>query len=583
MNTTTNNPTDSGSPTNSSSTTDEGYFLGIDIGTQGLTALLTDNTPNLSVVATADADYGFVPDLPAGCYEQTTEDWESALHEACRKLRRQLVVQRGVLDTQTAIKILAIGISGQMHGEVMIDEMGQVINPVRVWCDGRNADEADELTAVLQTKCPQRMTAVRFLWTARHRKRRAERTCRLTTPAGWLSYRLTGGRHHVLGVGDAAGMFPVTTTPNGGGYDYHAEKLALYDELLQRTGLNKKLQDLLPAIRVAGQDAGSVTAEGAKLLSELFQDSEDRTDTEDGTAMLVGIPIASAEGDQVAALAGSLVGQAGTVACSFGTSVCANVVADPTAAAFHGVSSAVDHFCAADGTPIHMVWLRNGTTFFNTTVETFRRDDETTEEAFQRLMPAVLAAPLDCGGLLALPFMDDEPGLQVTTGPSTALTLGWTTANATPGNIIQAALLSTAFNLKAGVQVLRDQNVVHLRQIVLSGGLVKTPALGQIVANVFDCPVRLLSAADEGSSWGAAVMAAYRHQCWALSSNTNNNNSNNKILSWPTFLQRMAERHYTPAPTQFLPQHDAVEVYARVYTKYQKLRALEGSLRDLQR
>jgi sugar (pentulose or hexulose) kinase len=227
-----------------------------------------------------------------------------------------------------------------------------------------------------------------------------------------------------------------------------------------------------------------------------------------------------------------------------------------------------------------MVWLRNGTTFFNTAVSAFQLPTEDSlSETLVRLMPQVLQASPDCGGLLALPFMDDEPGLQVTSGPSTAVVLGWTPDNATAGNIIHAALVSTMMNLRAGVQILMDQGVVELQQIVLSGGLVKTPAMGQVVANVFDCPVRLLAAADEGSSWGATVMAAYRH--YVLTTTTTSSSSSDAVLAWPTFLQQTA--HQRPTPTVFNPQPNAVRAYQRIYVKHEKLRALEGALRDLQR
>ena len=567
------------------------YFLGIDIGTQGLTVLVTDR--DLHVVAAADATYGFVTPISSssnnedGCYEQTTDDWERALDTACRAVAQQLA-SLAAATKHSSLRLCAIGISGQMHGEVLLSDEHDgttVLNPVRLWCDGRNAAEAAELTRVLATKCPQRMTAVRFLWTARQQPARAAATRRLTTPAGWLAWRLTG--QVVLGVGDAAGMFPVTSSEEEDGtvhHQYDAEKLALYNELLHKTtsfadnnNNQPKLQDLLPDICVAGQDAGRVTAEGARsLLSGLIRNGDDSSSYSLTMDQLVGVPVASAEGDQVAALAGSLVGQAGTVACSFGTSVCANVVAS-SSTPFQGVSPAIDHFCAADGQQIHMVWLRNGTTFFNTTVAAFTQPHESTADAFARLMPEVLQAPPDCGGLLAMPFMDDEPGLGVATGPSTALTLGWT-ATTTPAQVILSALLSTMWNLKAGVQVLVDQQVVELKQIVLSGGLVKTPGLGQVVANVFDCPVRLLAAADEGSSWGAAVMADYGYECLELSSSTS---EQPQQRSWSAFLKDLEE--HRPTPIQFTPQPDVVQVYQRVYAKYEKLRALEGTLRDLQR
>jgi xylulokinase len=217
-------------------------------------------------------------------------------------------------------------------------------------------------------------------------------------------------------------------------------------------------------------------------------------------------------------------------------------------------------------------------------VQSYRHETETEKESipdlFGRLMPALLVAAPDCGGLLALPFMDDEPGLLVETGPSTACLLGWTTQNATPGNVCKAALLATIFNLKAGVKILVDQGVAHLEEIVLSGGLTKTPGTGQIVADIFGCPVRLLAAADEGSSWGAAVMAAYRYQQQQHELYYQGNRTSGR-QSWPDFLQRHATQR--PANETFTPKPYAVQAYAKVYSKYQRLRALESALRDLQR
>ena len=131
-----------------------------------------------------------------------------------------------------------------------------------------------------------------------------------------------------------------------------------------------------------------------------------------------GIPVAPAEGDQPAALAGSLIGAPGMVSMSFGTSVVANSVGDR---AFQGIARGIDHFCAPDGRPINMVWLRNGTTAMNTVVEMFGKVNGSGRgDGFAAVMPQVLAAPDDCGGLLALPFMDDEPGLGVSRGGDTS-------------------------------------------------------------------------------------------------------------------------------------------------------------------
>ena len=504
-------------------------FLGIDAGTQGLSVMFTNEA--LDVLATGEGAYDMVPGLAEGCYEQSPEDWDAALEQAMNALRAQLS------ETGTEIEVLGIGISGQMHGEVLADANGKSLGPARLWCDSRNEEEGAELTSRFGVKVPKRMTAARWLWTIRNQPEKAKQAARMTTPAGWICYRLTGD--WTLGIGDAAGMFPIDQET----LDYDATLLASFDELVGDAKVTP-LKNLLPAVRKAGEDAGTLNAEGAAILG-----------------LPEGIPVAPAEGDQPAALAGSLIGDAGMVSVSFGTSVCANSVGDRP---FTGVSNAVDHFCAADGKPINMVWLRNGTTFMNSVVEMFGAASGGDRAAgFAAVMPMLLDAQPDCGGLLALPFMDDEPGLGVGRG-GTAMVVGLNPDNATPGNVAKAALLSTMFNLRLGSEVLDAQGYPRT-ELILSGGLAKTPELGQILADVFDTPVTLLESAEEGTAWGAALMAKFRHATLAGTTD-----------DWSSFLASQAgagRRQFQPAPS-------TVQEYARVYERYKQLMKAQPALEE---
>ncbi len=240
------------------------------------------------------------------------------------------------------------------------------------------------------------------------------------------------------------------------------------------------------------------------------------------------------------------------ISCSFGPSVCANSVGDRS---FSGVSKAVDHFCAPDGKPINMVWLRNGTTFMNSVVAMFGKAiGGNRGEGFETVIPMLLDAAPDCGGIMALPFMDDEPGINVQRG-GTAMMIGLNSENATPGNVVKAALLATMFNLRLGCEILDGQGFPRT-ELVLSGGLTKTPELAQLLADVFGNPVTLLESAEEGTAWGAALMAKYRSQQLEGSDN-----------SWTEFLKE----HAVESPTQYLPQAAAVTAYENVYQKYKKL------------
>ncbi len=505
-------------------------YLGIDVGTQGLSVVFVDE--RLRLRGSGDGSYGMVPGLGTGEYEQQPADWEQALAKAMADLRGKLAG----LGIEPEVR--AIGISGQMHGEVLSDAQGEPLGPARLWCDGRNEAEGHELTVLLGVKCPKRLTASRWLWTIRNRPTLAKRVVHITTPGGWIARRLTG--QWTLGIGDASGMFPIDQAT----LDYDSKRAADFDALVARTMpavALPSIRELFPEVRQAGDDAGSLDAHGAALLG-----------------LPQGIPVAPAEGDQPAALAGSLVAKAGTVSMSFGTSVVANSVGDRP---FQGVSAAVDHFCAGDGKPINMVFLRNGTTAMNTVVGMFGGVLSAGCDPFAALMPLVLDAPDDCGGLLALPFMDDEPGLGVSRG-GTACLVGLDGENATPGTAAKAMLLATIFDLRMGSDVLDAQGFPRT-EIVLSGGLVKTPALGQIVADVFRTPVVILDGAAEGSAFGAALLAVYRDRCRAAAA-----------PSWESFL---ADRAPTPAH-RFTPRAASAATLDHSYTRHRRLVAVHGEL-----
>ncbi|KAG7347955.1 sugar kinase [Nitzschia inconspicua] len=517
--------------------------LGIDNGTQGLTALLVDiDDPTLPVIATGEGSYGFVPNLASGCYEQQASDWDVALKTAIQ----QVMAHPAFLNYQ----IVAMGVAGQMHGHVLVDSGGKAIGTVRLWCDARNQAEAEELSELFYGRpdnLPKRVTAARWLWTMRNQPELAESVDFLTTPAGWLSFRLTNSKR--LGIGDSSGMFPMGTK------NYRQDLLQKFQE---RYGSEKvrPLSELLPEVVLCGDDAGNLTAEAVSWLG-LPKET-------------IGIPLAAAEGDQPATLVGSLIGHAGMASLSFGTSVCANLVGGSSEDPAMIISPGVNHFSAVNGQPIYMVWLRNGTTYFNTVVKSYGSAsaaiDHEDRNAFDSLMPQILDAPADCGGLLAMPFMDDEPGLGVTLG-GTATLIGWNPNNAIPGNVCKAALLSTMFNLKKGVDYLK-QNRVSVSEIFLSGGLTKTPEMGQVVADVFELPVHLLPGSEEGCSWGAAVLAKYR---WQKKSNPADQQD------WPDFLKSIA----TKQMQSFSPYPPDSAIYQTSYRKYDQLLKLQPELQQL--
>jgi len=182
-------------------------------------------------------------------------------------------------------------------------------------------------------------------------------------------------------------------------------------------------------------------------------------------------------------------------------------------------------------------------------------------DGFAAVIPQLLAAADDCGGLLALPFMDDEPGLGVSRGGSASV-VGLNEQNATPGNVAKAMLLATMFNLRLGSEPLDAQGYPR-SEIILSGGLAKTPALGQLLADVFNTPVTILDGAAEGTAWGAALMAKYRALAIA-----------GHAPDWAAFLAS----HASGTPTRFTPRPQSVATLADRSARHRRLVALHTQL-----
>ena len=135
-------------------------YLGIDVGTQGLTALLVESqspspsssssasssaSVSMNVIAKGEGSYDFVPNLEDGCYEQEPNDWDNALIKALKK------IQNDVVKTKTKVDIKSICVTGQMHGCVMIDKNGSSIGTARLWCDSRNQEEVRTVHIVTTT------------------------------------------------------------------------------------------------------------------------------------------------------------------------------------------------------------------------------------------------------------------------------------------------------------------------------------------------------------------------------------------------------------------------------------------------
>ncbi|MFW5771968.1 MAG: FGGY family carbohydrate kinase, partial [Phototrophicaceae bacterium] len=201
----------------------------------------------------------------------------------------------------------AIGFSGMMHGYMAFDRAGDLLAPFRTWRNTNTGPAAAELTDLLQFNIPLRWSIAHLHQAILNKEAHVADIAYLTTLAGYVHWKLTGRK--VLGVGEASGMFPIDSTTN----DFDARKIALYDARLRAENMPWTLRDILPEVRVAGDEAGTLSAEGAALLDPTGQ-------------LQAGIPLCPPEGDAGTGMVATNSVAERTANVSAGTSVFAMIV-----------------------------------------------------------------------------------------------------------------------------------------------------------------------------------------------------------------------------------------------------------------
>ena len=244
--------------------------LGIEFGSTRIKAVLIgeDHMP------IASGSYDWENRYENGVWTYSLEDIWTGLQESYRKLSKDVSENYGVpLRT-----IGAIGFSGMMHGYMAFDKDGNLLVPFRTWRNTITGKAAKKLTALFQFNIPQRWSIAHLYQAILNKEPHVKDINHQTTLAGYVHWKLTGQK--VLGVGEASGMFPVDSKTN----NYNKRMMKLFNELLKAKKLPWKLQDILPKVLVAGDAAGVLTEEGAKLLDPTGQ-------------LKAGIPLCPPEGD----------------------------------------------------------------------------------------------------------------------------------------------------------------------------------------------------------------------------------------------------------------------------------------------
>ena len=458
--------------------------LGIEFGSTRIKAVLVDGN-NAPI---ASGGHEWENRYENGVWTYSLEDIWSGLQDCYQQMAKDVEEKYGVELTSVG----AIGISAMMHGYMPFDKEGNLLVPFRTWRNNITGEASRKLSELFQYNIPQRWSIAHLYQAILKGEPHVKDIDYIATLEAYVHWKLTGKR--VLGIGDVAGMFPVDSTTR----DYNEKMVQQFDEQVASYGFPWKLRGILPKCLVAGQDAGCLTEEGAKLL--------------DVTGRLkAGIPMCPPEGDAGTGMAATNSVRVRTGNVSAGTSVFAMVVLEK---ALEKVHEEIDMVTTPAGDAVAMVHCNNCTSDLNAWVNIFKEFAEAfgmkvdMNDLFGTLYNKALEGDADCGGLMSYNFFAGEPVVGFDEGRPLFVRMPDSKFNL--ANFMRANLYASLEVLKVGMDILLKEEKVVVDEILGHGGLFKTKGVGQsILAAALDTPVSVMETAGEGGAWGIALLASY--------------------------------------------------------------------------
>ena len=458
--------------------------LGIEFGSTRIKAVLIDSESN----PIAAGSHEWENRLENNIWTYTLDDIWTGLQDAYADMAADVKKQYDLELTN----IGAIGFSAMMHGYMAFNEKDELLVPFRTWRNTMTGEAAGKLFDLFNYNIPQRWSIAHLYQAILNGEDHVKDITYLTTLAGYIHWQMTGEK--VLGVGDASGMFPIDPKTK----DYDETMVQKFDALVADKNFPWKLRDILPKVMVAGEQAGTLTVEGAKRLDVSGK-------------LQAGIPVCPAEGDAGTGMAATNSVKQRTGNVSAGTSVFAMVVLEKELSKAY---PELDLVTTPDGSLVAMVHCNNCTSDLNAWVGLFREFMETCgmevdmNKLFGTLYNKAMEGDKDCGGLLSWCYFSGEP----VTGFDEGRPLFVRTPDAkfNLANFMRTHLYSSLAALKIGMDILFEQEHVALDELMGHGGLFKTKGVGQsIMAAAANVPVTCMETAGEGGAWGIALLAAY--------------------------------------------------------------------------
>src|SRR5258705_4693551 len=449
-------------------------LLGIDVGTGGTRAVLLDDAGRVLGAATAEHAEMASPQL--GWAEQDPRDWWRAARAALKDC---------VAQTNTnASEIAAIGLSGQMHGLVMLDAAGEVVRPALIWCDQRTEEECRAITERVGAKrlidlvanpALTGFTLPKIWWVRAHEPELWSRVRSVMLPKDYVRVKLTGAR--ATDVADASGTLL---------FDVVNRRWSA--EMLEASDLRA---EILPEVFESPEITGRGSREGA-VASGLRE----------------GTPVVAGGGDQAAGAVGMGIVEPGNVSATIGTS---GVVFASTSRPVVEPKGRIHTFCHAIPGRWHVMGVTQGA---GLSLRWFRDQfgaiGEDGCDSYDRLTKEASLVSSGCDGLIWTPYLMGErtPHLD----PFAKAALVGLTASHTRGHIVRAVMEGVAFSLRDAFEIFNEMKV-RVSEIRLGGGGARSSLWRQIQADVYGQPVNTV-AAEEGAAYGAALLAGVAAGGW---------------------------------------------------------------------
>jgi len=451
-------------------------LLGIDVGTGGTRAIVIDDSGR--VIASAVGSHAAFTSPQTGWAEQDPLDWWRATAEAVRAVLQQTHVNSD--------QIACIGLSGQMHGAVLLDERDQILRNALIWCDQRTDAECraitqrlgqDKLIELTSNPALTNFTLTKMLWVRDHEPDMWSRTRSFMLPKDYVRLRLTGER--ATDVADASGtlLFDVAHRC------WSKPMLAAFEIE----------ESLVPPVFESPEITGRVSADGAMA-----------------TGLRQGTPVVAGAGDQAAGAVGMGIVRPGAVSATIGTS---GVVFAATARPALDRRGRVHTFCHAVPGRWHVMGVTQAA---GLSLRWFRDrlgpegDEQNTDQAYELLCAEAATVPAGSDGVMWAPYLMGErtPHLN----PRARAALVGLAANHTRAHVVRAILEGVAFSLRDTFTIFEEM-AVPVESIRLGGGGARSKLWRQIQADVYGHAVEILSA-EEGAAYGAALLAGVGGGVW---------------------------------------------------------------------